>query len=202
MRYCTLRAVLAGLALLIVGCGGGAPGGSGSSAPGFSFYLSQSAVATFPGEPAAQVAINVVRTTSTAAVIASVSGLPAGVTAQITSPGTGTVGSIAFQIPQAAMPAPGVYSLTVSMEDGTGMVTQPLALTVGVTAVVSNSSAGAWDEAMSTSFQIAEWTNGFFQQYPSSGSTPSAASLLGNLGPQHIRMQILSQAIPETAPNT
>ena len=201
-RCCTLFAALAGFALLISGCGGGTPGNSGPSVPGFSFYLSLSTVAVFPGEPGTQVAINVARTTSKAAVIASVSGLPAGVTAQISSPGTGTVGSIAFQIPQAAIPAPGDYSLTVSMEDGTSTVTQPLALTVGVTAAVSSSPAGTWDEGMSTSFQIAEWTNGFFQQYPGSGSTPSAASLLGNLGPQHTRMQILSQAIPETAPNT
>jgi hypothetical protein len=55
---------------------------------------------------------------------------------------------------------------------------------------------------MSTSFQIAEWSDNFFQSYPGSTSTPSAATLLGNLAPQHVRMQILSQAIPQTAANT
>jgi hypothetical protein len=96
---------------------------------------------------------------------------------------------------------PGDYDLTVRLTDGTNTVTQPLTLTVGVTAVVSSTPAGTWDEGLSTSFQIAEWTNGFFQQYPGSGSTPSAATLLGNLQPQHVRMQVLSQAIPETAAN-
>ena len=201
-RHCRLFAALAGLTLLISGCGSGAGGGSGSNTPGFSFYLSKSAIAAFPGEPGIQVAISVTRATSTGALTATVSGLPGGVTAQITSPGTATTGSIAFQIPQGSPAIPGNYSLTVNMEDGMHTVTQPLALTVGVTAVVSSSPAGTWDEGMSTSFQIAEWTNGFFQQYPGSGSTPSAASQLANLGPQHVRMQILSQAIPETAANT
>lgn len=77
-----------------------------------------------------------------------------------------------------------------------------MTLTVGVTAAVGSNSTGNFEEGMSTSFQIAEWTNGFFQQYPGSGTTPGAATLLGNLPPQHVRMQIISQAIPETAANT
>ena len=143
--------------------------------------------------------MTVTRTTSTVALTASVTGVPTGATATVTSPGAGTTGNISFASGSAA---PGNYSLMVSLTDGTNTMTQPLTLTVGVTAVVSSATAGAWDEAMSTSFQIAEWTNGFFEQYPGSGATPSAATLLGNLEPQHVRMQIVSEAIPETAANT
>ncbi|MGC2164244.1 MAG: hypothetical protein WA634_20280, partial [Silvibacterium sp.] len=182
------------------GCGGVSNSGGGGPVPApFSLQLASATVAVFPNEGTAQVGITITRTASTATLTASVSGVPAGATATVTSPGTGDSGSITFASGSAAA---GSYSLTVSVTDGTNTFTQPLTLTVGVTAVVSSTAAGTWDEAMSTSFQIAEWTNGFFQQYPGSGSTPSAATLLGNLEPQHVRMQILSQAIPETAANT
>ena len=176
---------------MMCGCGSGPS--MTTSGPEFSFELAKASVVAFPNEAAAQVGMTATRMSNTASLTASVSGLPTGATATVNSPGTGTTGSILFASGSAA---PGNYSLTVSMTDGTTTATQPLTLTVGVTAVVSSASAGTWDEGMSTSFQIAEWTNGFFQQYP------SATTLLGNLEPQHVRMQILSEAIPETAANT
>jgi uncharacterized protein (TIGR03437 family) len=46
---------------------------------------------------------------------------------------------------------------------------------------------------MSTSFQPAEWDSGFFQQ------NPNATMPLWKLAPQHIRIQPVSQGIPQTA---
>jgi hypothetical protein len=170
----------------------------GPSGPGYSFQLASALVTAFPNGglssvPAATVGITITRSGSTASLTANVTGVPSGATATVTQPGTGNTGSISFS---AGSAAPGNYSLTVSVTDGTNMPTQPLTLTIGVTVAVANSSAGTLNEAMSTSFQIAEWTNGFFQSYP------GATTLLGNLEPQHVRMQILSEAIPETAANT
>jgi hypothetical protein len=63
--------------------------------------------------------------------------------------------------------------------------------TVSVT--VSNTVTGApFKLAMSTSFQPAEWDYQFFTNHP------TAAVTLGNLNPAHVRIQALSQAIPQT----
>jgi hypothetical protein len=54
---------------------------------------------------------------------------------------------------------------------------------------------GRLQSFMSTSFQPAEWDSGFFQQ------NPNATVPLWKLEPKHIRIQPLSQAIPEQAPD-
>lgn len=196
-------AVLAGCAWLlgmVCGCGSNTPPPESGPTPApFSLQLGSSSVAAFPNEAAATVGITITRATSTAALTASVSNLPTGATVKVTSPGTGSSGSLSF-IAGAAQA--GTYALTVNVTDGTNTFSQPLNLTIGVIAAVGTASTGPLNEAMSTSFQIAEWTNGFFQQYQGSATIPGAATLLGNLEPQHVRMQILSQAIPEIAANT
>lgn len=169
----------------------------------FSFQLSSSSVAAFPqgnlgSVPGASVTVTVSRTSSTASLTASVSDVPSGATESVTSPGAGNSGSISFS---AGTAAPGDYPLTVTVTDGMNQQTEPLTLTIGTTAAVGNSLTGTFEEAMSTSFEITEFTNGFFQDFSGTASTPSATMLLGNLQPQHVRMQILSQAIPETAAN-
>ena len=63
--------------------------------------------------------------------------------------------------------------------------------TVSVT--VSNTVTGApFKLAMSTSFQPAEWDYQFFTNHP------TAIGPLGNLNASHIRIQAVSQAIPQT----
>ena len=49
---------------------------------------------------------------------------------------------------------------------------------------------------MSTSFQPAEWDNTFFQAFP------NATVPLGNLQPHHIRLQTVSQGVPQTSAGT
>lgn len=57
---------------------------------------------------------------------------------------------------------------------------------------VSSSTEGAFDVALSTSFQPAEWDNAFFQTSASAKET-----LLANLQPQHIRLQGISRGVPQ-----
>jgi hypothetical protein len=57
---------------------------------------------------------------------------------------------------------------------------------------VSNTPVGPFDVAMSTSFQPAEWDYTFFQT-----SSSGKKTLLANLQPQHIRLQGISQGVPQ-----
>jgi Glycosyl hydrolase catalytic core len=62
-------------------------------------------------------------------------------------------------------------------------------------AVSANTIAG-FNVAMSTSFQPAEWDYQFFQNFP--GATTS----LANLQPHHIRLQGVSQGVPQGSPGS
>ncbi len=70
----------------------------------------------------------------------------------------------------------------------------PVTITANVT--VSSSTGSTFDLAMSTSFQPAEWDYQFFQ------NVPSALTPLENLNPHHIRIQGVSQGIPQTSATT
>ena len=67
---------------------------------------------------------------------------------------------------------------------------------VQATVTVNSTTSGPFDLAMSTSFQPAEWDYTFFQQFP------SAATPLSALNPSHIRLQGISQGIPQGAQGT
>jgi hypothetical protein len=85
---------------------------------------------------------------------------------------------------------------------GGSMGTQPpppppprtVSATVGVTPATSNTP---FNLAMSTSFQPAEWDYTFFQ-----ASASNKLSLLGNLQPEHIRLQGISQGVPQGSQGT
>jgi hypothetical protein len=55
-------------------------------------------------------------------------------------------------------------------------------------------SAGSFTEAMSTSFQLAPWTDSTFTAHP------ELLPELTQLNPHHVNVQIIDQSIPETAP--
>jgi hypothetical protein len=61
--------------------------------------------------------------------------------------------------------------------------------------MISPHTAGTFAEAMSTSFQVAPWTDRTFIDHP------DLIPLLNRLNPHHIRVQVIDAAIPETAPN-
>lgn len=67
----------------------------------------------------------------------------------------------------------------------------PPPATISANVNISSSTGGAFDLAMSTSFQPAEWDYQFFQ------NVPSAVTPLGNLNPHHIRLQGISRGVPQ-----
>ena len=61
---------------------------------------------------------------------------------------------------------------------------------------VTNTVTGPLNLAMSTAFQPAEWDDQFFTL------NPTATTTLGNLLPQHIRLQGVSEGVPQTSATT
>lgn len=61
---------------------------------------------------------------------------------------------------------------------------------------ISSGTSGSFNVAMSTSFQPAEWDYQFFT------NNPGATTTLGNLMPQHVRLQAISQGVPQTSATT
>jgi len=151
--------------------------------------------ATQDGAPA-PITVTVGRPTGdTNSVTLSIPSPPPAVTADISQPGTGNTGIITFS---AAGAAAGNYSLMVNATDAAAAGSASLNLEVAIVVTVENTvntSAGVngqLQEFMSTSFQPAEWDNQFFISHPD--VTP-----LTNLGPQHIRLQGVSQGVPMKA---
>ncbi len=72
----------------------------------------------------------------------------------------------------------------------------PPPVTVSADVAVSSATNGGFYLAMSTSFQPAEWDYQFFQ------NVPSATTPLGNLNPRHIRLQTVSQGVPQRTATT
>jgi hypothetical protein len=68
--------------------------------------------------------------------------------------------------------------------------------TPDATVTISNSTNGPFSVAMSTSFQPAEWDYQFFTL------NPGATTTLGNLGANHVRLQGISQGVPQTTAST
>lgn len=121
-------------------------------------------------------------------------GFPPSVSTQIQQPGVGNSGSVVFTaMPPASPPNLGNFTVTISASDSqvSGSATTPL--TVGAYAQVTPIALGQMNLAMSTSFQPAEWDSTFFTDHP------TATTPLGNLQASHIRLQPVSQGVPETA---
>jgi hypothetical protein len=188
MKIMRLAVVCAPL-LLIPGCGGG---GSTSPASGIALSLANSSALAFQGQAAATVNATLTRTGSTGSVTLTVTGLPQGASDTVQSPGAGNSGSVAIS---AGTAAPGAYSLTITASDGTYSGMASLSLNVGATAVISSGPTGPFSVAMSTAFQPAEWDSAFFSSLPE----PLTENNLGTLGPHHIRLQGVSQGVPQGA---
>jgi hypothetical protein len=87
---------------------------------------------------------------------------------------------------------------TLTACGGGSMVTPPPPPpTVNASVTVNSATSGPFDLAMTTSFQPAEWDYQFFQS-----SLNAKTTLLGNLQPQHIRLQGISQGVPQGAEGT
>lgn len=177
-------------AVLAVGCGSGGMGLGGS---GLTLSLANNSAQVFQGKASVTINANVTRTGTTGNVTLSVTGLPAGASYAVQSPGSGNSGSITLS---AGTAEAGTYSLTITASDGNVSGEAALSLTLGAVATISNATNGAFSVAMSTSFQPAEWDNAFFTM------NPSATTTLGNLQPHHIRLQGISKGVPQTSATT
>ncbi|HKW65507.1 MAG TPA: putative Ig domain-containing protein [Candidatus Acidoferrum sp.] len=177
------------LFLAMAGCSSG----SNSGGPGtLGLSLSSSmALAPQDGTPAK---ITATASGNSGAVTFSVSGLPSGTVSNVAQQ-SGTISGAMTLTSSATTPA-GTYSLKVTATDSSGSsASQSLTLVVAVAGMVSaavdqtQGVNGKLQQFMSTSFQPAEWDYQFFLNHPD--VTP-----LTSLGPQHIRIQGLSKAIP------
>jgi hypothetical protein len=192
MNYCARIAILLSLAVA-AGCGGGSSGSS-TLPPSLSVALSSNTTAVYQNQSAATVNVLLTRTGTTGNVTLTLQGVPPSVSTQIQQPGTGNSGSVVFTaMPPASPPNLGNFTVTISASDGqaSGSATTPL--TVGAYAQVTPNALGQMKLAMSTSFQPAEWDSTFFNDHP------TATTPLGNLQASHIRLQPVSQGVPESA---
>ncbi|HSZ61982.1 MAG TPA: glycosyl hydrolase [Terriglobales bacterium] len=160
------------------------------SSPPSSLTLSLATNTTqvFQGQSSTTVNATVVLSGTTGSVTLNVAGLPPGATDQIQSPGNGSTGSVTFN---AGTASAGTYPLTVTASTGTLSSTANLTLNIGAWAQIMPGANGEFRVAMSTSFQPAEWDYTVFQDYAGLNTT------LGNLLPQHIRLQGVSEGIPQ-----
>lgn len=168
------------------GCGGGTMGSPSS----LTLSLANDAAQVFQGQGSATVNVTLLRTGTTGNVTLNVTGLPPGATDQIQSPGNGDSGSVTLD---AGTASAGTYPIMVTASDGTNSSTANLTLNIGASAQIMPGTNGKFSVAMSTSFQPAEWDYTVFQDY--SGLTAT----LGNLQPQHIRLQAVSEGVPQGA---
>jgi len=168
--------------------------GSGGES-GLTLSLANSTATAFQGQAAVTVNATVARTGSTGNVTLSVAGLPQGASDITQAPGTGNSGSVAIR---AGTAAAGAYSLAITASDGTVSGAATLSLTIGASAVVAIAKNGPFSVAMSTSFQPAEWDYQFFTLNPQA----STVANLNNLGPHHIRLQGISEGVPQGAAGT
>src|SRR5947209_92716 len=191
-----LRYLFLSILLLPSACGGG--GGSSSSAPPpatpFTAQLSANSSTVYQRSSSNAVTITVNRTASTGSVTATILNAPAGLTATIQSPANTTSGSVTVA---AGTATPGTYSLTVHLTDASNTADLPLAVTVGALTSIAPTVGTHFDEVMSTSFQIAEWSDPSFV-----ASFPLASAPLSALQPNHIRLQPLSHATPQSSATT
>jgi hypothetical protein len=180
-----------------IGCGGGGGSGSGTNPVNpISVSLSTSTVVVPQDGMPSSVQITIKSTSETALV--SFIGLPGGVQATYAASDTNPSGPVTFVATTSS--AAGTYSASVTANSAGQTASTQFTLVVAPVTTVSGTVdttlgvKGKLQQFMSTSFQIAEWTGDFF------GTSASAReATLNNLGPQHIRLQPLSQAIPMKA---
>jgi hypothetical protein len=98
----------------------------------------------------------------------------------------------------APVVAASLISFLTACGGGSMGITTPPPPTPSVSAAVTltSSTSGSFDLAMSTSFQPAEWDYQFFSNFP------GATTPLNNLGSNHIRLQGISQGVPQTTATT
>jgi len=180
----------------------GACGGTGASNPGppgtLTLSLSTGTVVAAQDGTPGTVGVSLGGIATGSSVTVGASNLPSGVTAQFAPAAGGLSGTLSL-VAGSTTPA-GAYSASVTATSGNQTASQPLVLVIAIAASVSGNvdmslgAGGKLEEFMSTSFQPAEWDYQFFQNH-----TATEPASLNKLGPQHIRLQGVSQAVPMKA---
>jgi hypothetical protein len=191
----SFAAALAGAGVLAIGC---ASGSSGVGVGTLTISLSTSmVVATQDGTPT-QLGVTIGGTNTGGSVSVTASNLPSGVSSQFTA-GTGGLGGTLVVTASNTTPA-GTYSANVVATSGNRTASQSFTLVIAIVAVVGSTTDtslganGKLEEFMSTSFQPTEGDFQFFQNH-----TATEPPQLTKLGPQHIRLQAVSQGVPMKA---
>ncbi len=182
------------LCLVAAACGSA---GSGSTTGTLSLSLSSSmALAPQDGTPA-KITANAAG--NSGAVTFTVSGVPTGTASGVAQESGSATSAITFHT-SASTPA-GTYTLRVTATDSVSSVSQSLSLVVAVAGMVSSTVDqtqgvnGKLQQFMSTSFQPAQWVYQYFLQHPD-------VTALTTLGPHHIRLQGISQGVPQGSEGT
>src|SRR5260370_14431312 len=195
----TLAAVLAA-SVFTTGCGGAGSSMSGPGTPPGPLTVSLSTstvVASQDGTPGT-VDVTVSGGNTASSVSVATSNLPSGVTSQF-APAAGGFSGILSLVAGSTAPA-GTYSASVVVTNGTRTASQSFVLVIAIPASIRDSVdttlgiGGKLEQFMATSFQPAEWDYQFFQNH-----TATEPALLNKLGPQPMRLQGLSQAVPMKA---
>jgi hypothetical protein len=202
LRFLESVMLVAALAASVftTGCGGA---GSSSSGPGtppgpLTVSLSTSTVVAPQDGTPGTVVVTVSGANTASSVSVAASNLPSGVNSQFAPAASGFSGILSLVA--GSMAPAGTYSASVVVTNGTRTASQSLVLVIAIAAAVSSNAdmglgvGGKLEQFMSTSFQPAEWDYQFFQNH-----TATEPALLNKLGPQHIRLQGLSQAVPMKA---
>jgi hypothetical protein len=181
------------------GCGGGSMSSTPPAPSGpLSVSLSTSTVVAPQDGTPGNVGVTVSGASSASSLSVTASNLPSGVTSQFVPAAGGLTGTLSL-VTTSTTPS-GTYSANVVVTDGTRTASQPLVLVIAIAASVANAVdttlgvGGKLDEFMSTSFQPSEGNYQFFQNH-----TATEPTQLNKLGPQHIRLQAVSQGVPMKA---
>lgn len=194
MKVCTYFTVLV-LVAVMAGCGAG--GGGSPNTSGLSIILSSGTTSVYQNQSSATFNVLLTRTGTTGNVTLTVQGAPASVSTQIQNPGMGNSGSVVFTaLAPTNPPNLGNFTVTIKASDGvvSGSATTPLS--VGAYAQITSNVISPFQLAMSTSFQPAEWDYQLFTNHP------GVTAPLNNLQASHIRLQPISQGVPQTGPTT
>jgi hypothetical protein len=199
-RFLESKVLLAALAAsaVTVGCGGGSTSTPPPPPGPLSVSLSTGTVVAPQDGTPGTVGVTVSGTSSASSVSVTASNLPSGVTSQFIPAAGGSGGTLSLTA-TSTTPS-GTYSANVVATDGTRTASQLFALVIAIAASVANTVdttlgvGGKLEEFMSTSFQPSGGNYPFFQNH-----TATEPAQLNKLGPQHIRLQVVGQAVPMKA---
>jgi len=182
-----------GLMPLLAGCGAMV---SVPSAPALTVAPGSSTLVVPQDGTAVTLPVNI--NVAASAVTITVTGLPAGIAVQYPTTTSGSPLSLTFA--GSASAQAGTYPAAVQVSEGgqTAIakfnVVSAVVAKVGAAKDTSMGVNGELQQFMSTSFQVAEWDGDFF-----AGNAQALESTLNTMGPQHIRMQSVSEGVAMSA---